>query len=235
MSSVHLSLLAPVHLTHWPRWDVWTKPSAFIYSSDSSEPFLGHRTPPPGQMSVSSTLLSHLSGASGGWRSSQKHESKKCARACVYVYMCMCEKVHTQYMFVYTVSVHCTCSCSARAWVTSCRLLSTWLQYEFIREGSCKSIYHFSSTSPILAENGDQPFLPGVITYFNVGHHLCVVHQLAVGHQLDDVNHFRVVYEHDALMLLIILLSSTAPFCHLSSFILPVSGYPLLSGRRTAC
>ena len=133
--------------------------------------------------------------------------------------------------------------CSARAWVTSCRLLSTWLQYEFIREGSCKTIYHFSSTSPILAENGDQPFLPGVITHFNVGHHLCVVHQLAAGHQL-DVNHLNFVYEHDAvhlfvvvhaLMLLIILLSSTAPFCHLSSFILPVSGYLLLSGRRTAC
>ena len=93
-------------------------------------------------------------------------------------------------------------------------------------------------------KNCGQPFLPGVITYFNVGHHLCVVHQLAVGHQLDDVNHLKVVYEHDAVhlfvvvhafMLLIILLSSTAPFCHLSSFILPVSGYPLLSGRRTAC
>ena len=73
-----------------------------------------------------------------------------------------------------TLLVYMSSPCSARAWVTSCRLLSTWLQYEFIREGSCKRICHFSSTSPILAENGDQPFLPGAITYFNVGHHLCV-------------------------------------------------------------
>ena len=47
--------------------------------------------------------------------------------------------------------------------------------------------------------------MTNLFTHFHVDHHLAYVHQLAVGHPLHDVYHFRVVYEYDAEHLFVVV------------------------------